>query len=258
MLPPPLQADELKDEYVLSDKARFVGDGIAAVVAVNELIAEEAIELIEVEYEKLPAMLDITEAMKPGAPRIHDSAEGNIASRMPYFFAAGDVESGFKEADYVIEETFSTSRQRNCQMETDSAVASFDANGRLTVWSSCQHIHLARALIAEIFDIPEGMIRYINTIIGGGFGGRQSLTNEHICIALAKEAGKPVKLSYSREEDFVTHDGRAEFPVYAIKMGVKKDGTITAITTKPISDAVAYFYHTVLTVGVILSILFAP
>ncbi len=239
--PPSRRARDIRDEYVLTDKARYIGDAVAAVAAVNEMIAEEALELIEVEYEKLAAMLDTTQAMKPDAARIHDFAKGNIASHIPYAFATGDVESGFKAADHVIEETFSTSKQKNCQLEPDAAVASFEANGKLTIWSSCQNSHLARASIAEIFDLPLGKVRYINATVGGGFGGRCSFNNELVCIALAKKAGKPVKVSYSREEDFVTHEGRAVYPVYALKLGVKKDGTITALQSKIISDAGAYY-----------------
>ncbi|GAI52405.1 unnamed protein product, partial [marine sediment metagenome] len=134
---------EVLDRYVLTDKARFVGDAIAAVAATNEDIAEEALELIEVEYEKLPAVFDPIEAMKPDAPRIHDFAERNIARHMTYPFSKGDVEKGFKEADYVVEATFRTSKQKHCQLEHDSAIASFDASGRLTVWSPCTHVHLS-------------------------------------------------------------------------------------------------------------------
>jgi len=231
---------ETRDQYVLSDKARFVGDWIAAVAATDIYIAEEALDLIEVEYEELPAVFDPIEAMKPDAPRIHEHAKGNIAARIPYAYPEGDVEKGFKEADYVIEDTFCTTKQKYGQMEPTACVASFDTDGKLTVWSPHQLMHIARRRISDIFDIPEGMVRWITPTVGGAFGGKLSLTNEPICIALAKKTGKPVKLQDTREEDFVAHESRHPF-IQTAKLGVKRDGTITAMQAKWIGDAGAYF-----------------
>lgn len=237
---PLYQKPDMKDRYVLSDKARFVGDGIAAVAAIDKSTAEEALKLIEVEYEELPAVFDPMEAMKPGAPRIHDFAENNIGRHMTYPFAKGDVEKGFQEADCIIEETFTTSKQKHCQMELDSCIASFDAMGRLTLWTPCSQIHLLRRNLSYVFDIPEGMIRVITPNIGGAFGGRSNFTAEPICIALAKKAGKPVKLEYTTEEDFVVHMSSQPF-IQTGKIGVKKDGTITALQTKMIANGGAYY-----------------
>ena len=128
----------IKDQYVLTDKVRYVGDAVAAVAAVNESIAQKALELIDVKYESLPAVFDPLQAMKIGPPWIHDFAPNNIAQHMKYLFGQGIVESGFDEADVVVEETFMTSKQKHCQMENDASIACFDSTGRLTIWSQCQ------------------------------------------------------------------------------------------------------------------------
>jgi xanthine dehydrogenase molybdenum-binding subunit len=248
--PPPILAGEVQDEYVLNDKARFMGDAIAAVAATDVYTAEEALDLIEVEYEQLPATFDPMEAMKPESPIIHDGHERNIASTLRYPFSCGDVEQGFKEADVVVEQTFTSSKQKMCQMEPDTAVVSFDPTGKATIWSSNENPHLARRLVStRIFDMGEGMLRWMTPAVGGGFGGRLSLHAEPICIALAKAAGKPVKLEYTREEDFFAHDSRTE-QHQTMKMGVKRDGTITAIEQKILSDSGAYYSHSGSTSGV--------
>lgn len=233
---------EKQDQYVLSDKARYVGDAVAAVAAVNESIAEEAVELVEVEYEQLPAVFDPVEAMKPGAPRIHDYASDNIAWRQYFPTPEGDVEKGFQEADYVIEETFRSSKQKHCILEPVSCIASFDPNGKLTVWSPGQNAYPERRKMAELFDIPEGMIRWITPHVGGGFGAGTSLRAEPICIVLAKKTGKPVKLEYTREEQFIGTETRNPI-IHTVKMGVKKDGSITALQITFIMDSGAYFSH---------------
>jgi xanthine dehydrogenase molybdenum-binding subunit len=252
----PRAMGEQQDQYILDDRVRFVGDGVAAVAAVDENTAEKALALIDVEYEPLPAVFDPLEAMKPGAPRIHDSAENNVAWHAVYPFAAGDVDRGFQEADCVVEDTFYTSKQKHGQIELDACLASFDVNGRLTVWSPCQHPHLARRTIAELFDMPEGMIRWQTPYLGGSFGGRINLNAEPICIALAKKAGKPVKLEYTREEDFIVHESRQPY-IYRLKMGFKQDGTITAIQARLTANAGAYFTHSGSVTGVSLISLMA-
>ncbi len=227
----------LRDEYVLDNKVRFVGDAVAAVAATDESVASEALQLIEVKFKKLPAVFDPIEATKPDAPRIHDFARGNVALHLT--FREGDVEKGFKEADYVVEETFRTSKQKVCHLEPSACIASFDANGRLTVWSPGQHAFPFRRKIAEIFDIPEGMIKWLTPYVGGAFGNGQSLRAEPICIALAKKAGKPVKLEYTCEEDFIATETRQPC-IETGKIGVKKDGTITALQLKLVTNTGPY------------------
>jgi xanthine dehydrogenase molybdenum-binding subunit len=232
--------NECKDMYVISEKARFVGDRVAAVAAVDAVTAQRALELIEVKYEVLPAVLDPIEAVKPGAPRIHDFAPNNISMHLNFPGSRGDVEKGFQEADCVIEETFRTSKQLVSQLEPCACVASFGPDGRLTIWSPGQSAFLQRRKLAEIFDVPEGMIRWITPHVGGSFGKYGSLSIEPICAALAKKAGKPVKIEYSREEDFCGTETRQTY-VATGKIGVKKDGTITALQEKLIVDGGAYF-----------------
>jgi xanthine dehydrogenase molybdenum-binding subunit len=234
-------AGDVLDQRVFSDKARFVGDAIAAVAATSEAIAEEALGLIEVKYEPLPAVFDAEEAMKPGAPIIHEATKNNVVVDAPFSFDE-DVAKGFKEADCVVEGTFRTSKQKHCQLEASGAVASFDVNGRLTVWSPTQAPHVMLKIISNLFDIPEGMIRWLTPYVGGAFGHYCSLWAEPICIALAQKTGKPVKLAYTREEEFITTDSRQP-AILRGRMGVKKDSTITALETKAITNAGAYVCH---------------
>ena len=232
--------NELKDMYVVSEKARFVGDRIAAVAAIDSATAEEALKLIEVEYEVLQAVFDPIEAMKPGAPQIHDFAKNNVSLHLKFPGCRGDVEKGFREADCVIEETFRTSKQHICQLEPCACVASFGTDGRLTIWSPSQSVFPHRRKLAELFDMSEGMIKWITPHVGGGFGKYNSLSAEPVCAALAKKAGKPVKLEYSREEDLFGTETRQTY-IATGKIGVKKDGTITALQEKLIVDGGAYF-----------------
>jgi len=238
------------DQQIFNDKMRYVGDPVAAVAAENESIAEQAIDLIEVEYEELPAVFDPVEAMKPGAPQLHDSSKNNIAGHQIYPFPQGDVEKGFEEADVIVEGTFSTSKMHPAQMEPTACIASFDANGSLTVWSPTQEAFLLREKIGDIFDIPSGKIRYLTQFAGGSFGGRGvSLTLDPICVALAKVTGRPVKMIYSREEEFFGLETRSSF-IQSGKIGVKKDGTITSMYTKAICNSGAYVSHSPAVTGV--------
>jgi xanthine dehydrogenase molybdenum-binding subunit len=216
------------DEHILNERARHFGDAIAAVVAINEHVAEEALELIKVEYEKLPFVIDPEEAMKPGAPRISDFAEGNIGKHLSYPFSEGDVEKGFREADCIVEGTFSTTKQEHCTAETAAAVAYLDASGKLNVWSQCQLAHMARREIAHIFNMPVRKVRLLTPFIGGSFGQRGSVCAEPICIALALKTGKPVRLVFSREENFTALESRTPLK-YNLKIGFKQDGTLTAM-----------------------------
>ena len=240
---------ELKDMYILSEKARYVGDVIAAVAAVDEATAQEALGLIKVGNEVLPAVFDPLEATKPGAPLVHDYAKNNISLHMSFPVAWGDVEKGFEEADVIVEATFQTSKQHVSQLEPCSCLASFDASGRLTVWSPSQHFFPHRSKLAELFDMPEGMIRWINPHLGGSFGKYASFGVEPICVALAKKTGKPVKLEYTREEDFFGTATREAY-VETGKIGVKIDGTITALKQNMVVHSGAYFTHSSSTAGV--------
>jgi len=241
------------DVRILDEKVRYVGDAVAAVAAVSEKVAEEAIELIDVEYKQLPAVFDEIGAMKEGAPRIHDfverrqddgspgkeAVERNVGVHVAHI-PVGDVEKGFQEADYIIEETAYTSQQRQAPLETFHCIASFDAGGKLTVWSPIQLPHLMKRMIAYIFDMPVGMVRIKNEYTGGGFGAGLCVFREPICVLLARKSGKPVKLIYTRQEEFSDRFTRACLGPYTFRMGVKKDGTITAVERKVISTAGAH------------------
>jgi xanthine dehydrogenase molybdenum-binding subunit len=218
------------DEGVLNERARHFGDTIAAVAAINEHIAEEALELIEVEYECLPFVIDPKEATRPDASQISDFAKDNIGKHMSYAFPEGNAEKALGDAYCVVEGTFSTTKQEHCTAETAAAVARLDVNGRLIVWSQCQLAHMARREIAHIFNMPVHRVKIITPFIGGSFGQRGALCAEPICVALALKTGKPVKLVYSREENFVALESRTGFQC-TLRMGFQKDGTLTAMDT---------------------------
>ncbi len=239
------------DEYILADKARYVGDGVAAVAAVNERVAEEALQAIEVEYEELPFVIHPRDAIKPGAPKVHDYAENNIAVRTSYPFAEGDVEKGFQESDVTVEETFSVTKQVSAHLETQTTIASVDPTGKVTCYSPNQLAFPLRRALAKIFNLPEGMINVVNPFVGGSFGARLSIYNEPIAIALALKARKPVKIEYSKEEDFTcVHTRTAD--EYTIKMGFKKDGTLHAMQMKVLAWSGAYLGRTQLAGGITL------
>lgn len=232
--------NECKDMYVISEKARFVGDRIAAVAAVDGATAQKALKLIDVEYEVLAPVLDPIEAMKPGAPQVHDFAKNNISLHLSFPGCKGDVERGFLEADCVIEDIFRTSKQLVCQLEPCACIASFGPDARLTIWSPGQSAFLQRRKLAELFDLPEGRIRWITPHVGGSFGKYGSLSLEPVCAALAMRTGKPVKMEFSREEDSCRTETRQTYVANG-KIGVKRDGTITALREKLIVDGGAYF-----------------
>jgi xanthine dehydrogenase molybdenum-binding subunit len=235
--------EENRDQFILSNKARYKGDWIAAVAAVDVYTAEKALDLIEVDYEELPAVFDPEEAMKPGAPVIHDRWKDNIAGVKEHPFSRGDMEKAFAESAYVVEFSGRNSRQKHAHLEPDVALAHWDASGRVTIWSPCQNPHLAKKAMAQrVFGIGEGSIRWVTTSVGGGFGARMSFCVEPLCAMLAKASGKPVKVMVTREEDFSGWNSRTE-QRQTIKMGVDKDGTVTALSQEMISDAGAYLSH---------------
>lgn len=231
----PLQSS--RDQYIFDEKVRYVGEGVAAVAAVSEDAAEEALKLIRVDYEELPAVFDPAEAMKPDVPKIHP-VERNIASHVPIAF--GDVEKGFKEADYVFENRYVASRQKHCHLEPHACVVRFDYDRKITVWSSTQSPFRLRFILAKALDMPLGKIRVIAPHVGGGFGNKLYLgQHELVCTLLAKKTGRPVKIRYTRKEEFYTTTTRHP-AIIELKTGVKKDGTLTAIQAKVIMNTGAY------------------
>ncbi len=230
------------DQYIFDNVVRYVGDEVAAVAAVSEKVAEEALKLIKVEYELLPTVYDPLEAMKPEAPVIHETREGkNIPGelvKIPF----GDIEKGMAESDIVVEETVKVPVQKQCQMETMAAVAQVSVNGNITVWSTTQTPHPTKMILSRIFKIPESKIRVLNPpYIGGGFGVRIgcSAKAEPIAVLLSMLAKKPVKMVYTRKEDFIASDTR-HGGYLTIKLGAKKDGTFHALDLKATLNTGAY------------------
>jgi 4-hydroxybenzoyl-CoA reductase subunit alpha len=228
------------DENVLAkDKVRYVGDVVAAVAAIDEETCYKAIKLIEVEYEELPAIFDPIEAMKDGAPRVFDDKyENNINTRVDHHF--GDTEKGFAEADHIREERFVGNRTYQNPMEPHVAIAEWDRHGRVTLYTSTQVVHYVHHQLSRILDLHLGNIRVIMTNCGGGFGSKAA-TNmlEILSILLAKKAGCPVKMRFNREEMYLYGRGRHK-QFIDMKIGVKKDGTITAVKQKAVLEGGAY------------------
>ena len=236
------------DTYLLDSKVRFVGDRVAAVAAETRAIAERAIQLIDVEYEVLPAILDMEQAMAPGAPVIHDEpdstkiydAEHNIAGYI--LREIGNVEQGFREADVIIEREFRTQRQQHTPIEPHITISWLDPDGRLVIRSSTQVPYHARRQVAMILQLPVSRVRVIKPRIGGGFGGKQEMLLEDICGALVLAARRPVKIEYTREEEF--YMARSRHPqILRMKMGTKRDGTIVASQMTVLATTGAYGSH---------------
>ncbi|MFC1943249.1 xanthine dehydrogenase family protein molybdopterin-binding subunit [Chloroflexota bacterium] len=235
------------DEYPLAiGKVRYIGDAVAAVAAVDEDTAEDAIELIDVEYEELPAVFDAEEAMKDGAPQIHDKTtaprmydEKHNISWNPKS-GQGDMEKGWAEADYIREDRFVCGKMAHAAMEPHSALSSFDSKGNLTHWSDCQIPFFIRYNLAKVLEIPEAKVRVIKPFVGGGFGGKAAMfAKDPAAALLSKLTGRPVRIAYTREECFIASISNYDMYIY-IRTGVKKDGTITAQDVKIIFDNGAY------------------
>jgi len=227
------------DKVLFDEKVRFVGDEVVVVAAVSEKVAEQALKLIKVEYEELPAVFDPEESMKLGAPLIHDDKQQNSAGTLE--LSEGDIEEGFRVADYIFEETFRTTAQRHASMETHCAIASFDATGKLTIWSPTQVPFQLQELLAGYLDLPMSKVKVIKPYFGGGFGSKIDIFVEHIAALLSIVTGKPVKLVLTREEEFTTTVSRHAI-IIRLKVGVKKDGTLSAIHACAISNEGAYLY----------------
>jgi 4-hydroxybenzoyl-CoA reductase alpha subunit len=241
------------DETPLAtDKVRFIGDEIAAVAAVDEACAQEAIGLIDVSYEVLPPVFDPEEALKPGAPELHEESPGNISWRL--YQDLGNIEEGFGQADHIQEDRFVTGFQCHAPLEPHAAVAQFDREGKLTVWASTQRPFFVSWDLAEALGLPQSHVRVIKPHIGGAFGGKmETSTVEFSAAYLARKTGRPVKMILTREEEFVAMR-RRHASVIHIKTGVKGDGTITARSCRAVFNGGAY--NSLGIVAVYLSALF--
>ncbi len=229
-----------QDEQALcSDVVRHVGDPIAAVIAREELIASQALDLIDVEYEILTTISDPEEALATPSPRIHDYGEtGNIHKLVALEF--GNVEEGFHEADEIFEDVFFYQGNTHLPVEQHASVATKDPDGKLTIWSSTQTPHYLHRALARVLEMPPAHIRVIATPNGGGFGGKSDPFNHEVVVAKAALLlDRPVKICLTREEVFYCHRGRHPI-LMKFKTGVKKDGTITGMHLQSLIDGGAY------------------
>ncbi|NNF98536.1 MAG: molybdopterin-dependent oxidoreductase [Desulfobacteraceae bacterium] len=240
---------DIKDRLVFArEKVRYRGDEVAAVAAETEAIAQKALSLIRVDYEPLEPVFDVREAMADDAPVIHEQLmdyaagfetekQGNICTMA--HVRLGDVEKGLADADLVLESTFRTQIQHQASIEPHAAMAEIDSHGRILITTTNQKPFAVRRYLSHAMQIPMINIRVNATKIGGGFGGKLEMIVEPYAVLLARKCGRPVKIVYTRAEEFLATTPRHPAS-FKIKSGVKKDGTITAMQAEFIYDTGAY------------------
>ena len=237
-----------QDEYPFAiDRVRYVGDPVAAVCAVDEETAEAALDLIEVEYEPLPALLTIEDALAREDIKIHDETRrGNVMKEVHLSF--GDMEEGFDEADLVREDTYFFEGTTHAAMEQHACVADCGADGKITLWTSTQTPHYIHREVAKVLQMPRSHLRVIVPAVGGGFGGKcEPFAYDFAACLFARRHGRPIKFTLSREEAFLCHRGRHPVKII-LKTGVKQDGTITAVHLQTFLDGGAYASYGLATV----------
>ena len=235
-----------QDQPLLADNiVRHAGDGVAAVAAVTEQQALDALEKIKVEYEELTPVYDPLEAMKDDAVKIHNN-ESNVYSTKT--IKKGDVQKGFEKSDHIFENTFTTQMVEHVPMEPHASIAEWDANGRVTIHTSLGRITLGRADISRTLELPINRIRIIATVVGGNFGGKNEITTEPILALLSKKTGRPVKSVYTREDEFISSTTRHPF-IMEYKTGMSKEGKIMARKVRLICDGGAYCSWSETTLG---------
>lgn len=241
------------DEYALAlEKVRYVGDNVACVAAVDEATADKALELIDVEYELLPAYFDPEEAMKAESDLIHDNKPHNLEKDYHHVF--GDPDKGFAESDHIAEARFLANEVTHAAMEPHSTLASFEIDshtgqpGRLTIWSSTQVPYYLQHKLSLVLEMPMAQIRVIKPLVGGGFGGKSEVIPLEIIAAVAARAARaPVKITYTREEVFWAHRGRPR-TIIDLKTGITNDGRITSVKARVVQDGGAYCSYGVVTI----------
>jgi CO/xanthine dehydrogenase Mo-binding subunit/aerobic-type carbon monoxide dehydrogenase small subunit (CoxS/CutS family) len=237
------------DTYVLDNVARLVGQRIAAVVAETEGAAETACRLLEVDYEILPAVFDPFEAMKPGAPILHEKGgeeSGNIFADIRG--EVGSVADGFAIADAIHERTYSTSRVQHVHLETHGSIAWRTDDGRIHIRTSTQAPFIAQQKLAHIFGLRTRDLHVFTERVGGGFGGKQEMLSEDLCLLALLKTGRPVKWEWTREEQFIGASTRHQMTTH-VKLGAKSDGALTAIDVQVVSNTGAYGNHAGETLG---------
>lgn len=232
---------DVEDRFILTDKVRYAGEGIAAVVATDALTAEKALKLIEVEYEVLPFVLDPEKAILPGAPTIHEERPDNVLCS--FGEEIGDIEEDFKRADRIFEGIYETSTVQHCHLETQSAYAYVDSDDRLVIVTSTQIPHIVRRVVGQALGISWGKIRVIKPYVGGGFGNKQDSVIEPLTAAMCLAVnGRPVRYSLSREECFIDTRTRHAMKFY-LKTAVSKEGKLLGIKIRLFSNNGAYASH---------------
>ncbi len=227
----------ISDELILANnKVRYIGDEVAAVAAIDQDSAQEAVDLIKVEYEALPAVFDPEEAMKPDAPLIHD-VENNIADK--FQFTRGNLSEGLDMADFILEDRFETPVVHQCYLEPVGCIASLDAHGILNLWLPFQKIFLTRSVLSKALHLPPGKIRIIQPTVGGGFGGKLDQKMPTVASLLALKTGKPVRIINTCQEEFMIGRSRVATKI-ALTMGVTRDGTVVGKKVRIIADNGAY------------------
>lgn len=226
------------DQPVMArDRVRYVGEAIAAVAADDVLTAKRALDLIEIEYEELPAVFDPEDAMQDGAPVLHDYAPGNLVKHIP--IRKGDVEAGFAEANLIVEETYETQQVEHAYLEPEAGLGYVDHDDVVTIVSPSQNITHHRHMLAHILNLPINKVRFIMSPVGGGFGGKEDMIYQGMLALATIKTGQPVRLVFTREESIIStakrHPSRVRY-----KMGLKNDGRITAVQFSMISDGGAY------------------
>ena len=240
----------IKEIVMASDKARYHGQVVAAVAATDPFIAEEAAGLVEIDYEVLPVVEDVLQAMQAGTALVHEDLHtleeatqeksdqpSNISTHMVY--TRGDVEAGFKAADAVVEKTYTTQMVHQGYMEPQACAARVEPNGKVTLWTSAQGHFTVRTQLVTLLGLPANRLNVIPMEVGGGFGGKALALFEPTAIVLAQKTSRPVKLVVSREE-VLRATGPGAPAVITVKAGAKKDGKLTAISTTMRYDAGAF------------------
>lgn len=227
---------EAKHQVLAGDRVRYYGEPVALVAAESLAAAEEALQLIDIEYEELPGVFDPLEAMKPESLRVH--GDNNIIAQ--WKLRKGDVEKGFAQADVIIENTYRTPRQEHAHLEPESGVSWIDDMGVVNIRLATQVIEHYRD-VAAVLGVPQSRVRIIGTIMGGAFGGKEDVTVEVFLGLLTWKTRRPVKLTFTREEMGYGRWKRHPYVLY-YKTGATRDGKLVALSAKLVSDSGAYVY----------------
>ncbi|GAB6171258.1 molybdopterin-dependent oxidoreductase [Paradesulfitobacterium aromaticivorans] len=224
-----------EDERLFHDKVRFVGDRVAAVLAIDKKTAAKAVNLIKVEYEELPALFDPEEALTENAIEIHPGGS-------PFFekeFGCGNVNESFQKAELIVEDRVETPKIHHAAMETHVCIAVPDYSGKITVYTPCQILYSVRLVVAKVLGLPYNKVRILKTPMGGSFGGKQEVTIEPLAAFIAQVTGKPVKIEFNRQESIISTRTRTRTIGY-VRTAVDKNGKILAREVKAIVDTGAY------------------